>query len=78
MKFDYPEGATPEGLYDMAGNVWEWMDNWYDNDKSARSLRGGSWGGESVGLRCSARGRSSPDVRYVNIGFRVVRPGHSS
>jgi len=26
----YPDGATPEGLMDVAGNVWEWMENWYD------------------------------------------------
>ncbi len=74
----YPEGATPEGLYDMAGNVWEWMDNWYDNDKSARSLRGGSWVGNSDYLRCSARYWGNPDNWVNYIGFRVVRPGHSS
>ena len=71
----YPEGATPEGLYDMAGNVWEWMENWYDKDKDARALRGGSWNLNSEYLRCSSRGVGDPGVRGGVIGFRVVRPG---
>jgi formylglycine-generating enzyme required for sulfatase activity len=29
----YPEGTAPEGLIDMAGNAWEWMENYYDEDK---------------------------------------------
>jgi formylglycine-generating enzyme required for sulfatase activity/UDP-2,3-diacylglucosamine pyrophosphatase LpxH/energy-coupling factor transporter ATP-binding protein EcfA2 len=70
----YSEGATPEGLYDMAGNVWEWMDNWYDEDKSVASLRGGSWYFTDDNLRCSARVIDLPDVRGSNVGFRVVRP----
>ncbi len=75
----YPEGATPEGLYDMAGNVWEWMGNWYDKDEDARSLRGGSWLNGSVNLRCSARSSVYPFWNDdLVIGFRVVRPGHSS
>ena len=69
----YPRGATPEGLMDMAGNVWEWMENWYDKDEDARSLRGGSWLNYEYDLRCSCRLRYSPDNRDVNVGFRVVR-----
>jgi formylglycine-generating enzyme required for sulfatase activity len=69
----YPEGATPEGLMDMAGNVWEWMENWYDKDEDVRSLRGGSWNDLDVALRCSARGYGHPAARDDVTGFRVVR-----
>jgi len=69
----YPEGATPEGLMDMAGNVWEWMENYYDKDKDYYALRGGSWG-DTVGLRCSARIYDYPDDGSIRFGFRVVRP----
>ena len=75
----YPDGATPEGLYDMAGNVWEWMENFYDDDKHWKALRGGSWGGLSEGLACSYRNDLNPDDGYSGgIGFRVVRPSPSS
>ncbi|MDQ1355486.1 MAG: hypothetical protein QG657_5796, partial [Acidobacteriota bacterium] len=50
----YPEGATPEGLMDMAGNAWEWMDNLYDKDNKRRAMRGGSWNYRSDYLRCAA------------------------
>jgi formylglycine-generating enzyme required for sulfatase activity len=70
----YPEGATPEGLYDMAGNVWEWQENWYDNDKDVRALRGGSWNDYAEDLRCSSRDFDDPDIRYGSVGFRVLRP----
>ena len=68
----YPEGATPEGLMDMAGNVWECMENWYDEDKYARSLRGGSWLSYEPLLRCSARLHFDPGDRDSCIGFRVL------
>jgi formylglycine-generating enzyme required for sulfatase activity len=70
----YPEGATPEGLMDMAGNVWEWMENLYREDKDWRALRGGSWINVEDLLRCSARNYYDPHIRsYYFVGFRVVR-----
>ncbi|MEI6757137.1 MAG: NACHT domain-containing protein [Chlorobium sp.] len=80
----YPEGATPEGLYDMAGNVWEWTESLYDENtpkkdlNPARSVRGGSWGYASDYLRCSFRLSIHPvSYWYYDVGFRVVRPSHS-
>jgi formylglycine-generating enzyme required for sulfatase activity/energy-coupling factor transporter ATP-binding protein EcfA2 len=73
----YPEGATPEGLYDMAGNVWEWMDGIHEKYAPARSLRGGSWVNAPVYLRCSARLIDDPGNGSSRVGFRVVRSSHS-
>ncbi len=70
----YPEGATPEGLHDMAGNVWEWMKNEHEKYKGSRSLRGGSWYTDRELLFCSARVIGSPSCRGSFFGFRVVRP----
>jgi len=70
----YPAGATPEGLYDMAGNVWEWQENWADNDKKFRALRGGSWDVNADFLRCVECYDYLPDYWVDYYGFRVVRP----
>ncbi len=67
----YPDGATPEGLFDMAGNAREWMESWYDKD--VRSLRGGSWLSDVDSLRCSSRGGNYPGSKAYDYGFRVVR-----
>ena len=59
------------GLFDMAGNVWEWCQDWYSEDKKYRVLRGGSWGCYPNLLRAAYRGKYNPSVA-VSYGFRCV------
>ena len=65
--------ANDFGLYDMSGNVWEWVEDWWNADKEARVLRGGSW---AIGMRgdllSSHRYHFVPDSRIATQGFRVV------
>lgn len=69
----YPDGATPHGLMDMAGNVWEGQGNRYDREHDWCALRGGSWYSLDGYLRCSARNNFCyPDYYWLDYGFRVV------
>lgn len=88
---DAPVGhfkANPFGLYDIDGNVSEWVqDCWHDNytraprDGSAwvnpgcalRMIRGGSWGSSPPQARSAFRLSAAPDTRSGRVGFRVVR-----
>ena len=60
------------GLYDMAGNVWEWCQDWYDSNKTRRVLRGGSWNDPSSNLRVANRFGYFPSNTYYYVGFRCV------
>ena len=64
-------GTTAEGVADMVGNVWEWIDRKYD--KEAYVLRGGSWGSNRYSVRCDFRHSNTPYARVNDIGFRCVR-----
>jgi formylglycine-generating enzyme required for sulfatase activity len=68
----YAKGATPEGLMDMAGNVWEWCENLYRENEVWCSLRGGSWYNDAGALGCAVRYDDHPLRRFDLGGFRVV------
>jgi hypothetical protein len=76
----YPQGATQQGALDMAGNVWEWCLNTYDDPDLSittagrRVIRGGSWNYVPEALRVSFRYGFSADYRNFNIiGFRLAQ-----
>ncbi len=70
----YQEGHSPYGCFDMAGNVWEWTDSWYDEGKEEfKVLRGSSWDDLRNAARCASRDGYSPEFRFSSYGFRCAR-----
>lgn len=66
------KGNSPFGIYDMAGNAWEWVDGWYDEDKNLRMLKGGSWLTPQASVRSAVRLGDDPNSRYNDYGFRCA------
>ena len=68
----FPDGASPEGIMDLAGNVWEWVDQ---VEGEMRVYRGGSWKSSPKYLGCGKNARSGkyPIDRVYNVGFRCVQ-----
>ncbi len=83
-----PSGNTEQGLCDMSGNTWQWVQDWYHptyegapTNGSAfespagtkRVFRGGSWSSEANDARSTTRDRGDPALRICDLSFRPMR-----
>jgi formylglycine-generating enzyme required for sulfatase activity len=68
----YPAGASPYGLLDMAGNVWERTSDPFPGRPGTVAIRGGGWGNDAFCLRVSYRHANPPDLGLDHVGFRCA------
>jgi formylglycine-generating enzyme required for sulfatase activity len=83
----HPQGASPEGVQDLQGNVWEWVADWYDAryyekgpsrnptgpaEGARKMIRGSGWESEAPLLRSAHRLSSDPTNRNHSLGFRCA------
>jgi formylglycine-generating enzyme required for sulfatase activity len=84
----YESGKSPYGLYDMAGNAFEWVNDWYDEtyyqntpssnpsgpeSGQSRVLRGGTWDNGDFFVRSASRSESDPTIASYVAGIRCAR-----
>lgn len=74
----YPRGASPSGVHDMVGCVWQWCTDLGaggqadDDEEPRRITRGGGWNNLAWSIGCTCRNAYPPGARFSNLGFRCV------
>ena len=84
----YSAGASPDGILDMSGSLWEWTSDWYEenyysitpienptgpNEGNEKILRGGAWNSDRLQWKSTYRNHERPGIRRFDIGFRCAR-----